>query len=113
MLPALREPVTVIRPAMVRQRGDLVADWDTAVEHEEPGCLIRPMQGEETEVDNRRRNTVITRWALSAPLEADLRASDRIRWRGQVYQVDGDPQPVSAQSPILHHIETQMYKVEG
>lgn len=75
MFPAMEELIIAIRPAMFRQRCDLVPDWGNAVEHEEPGCLIHPMQGEETEVDNRRRNTVITWWVLSAPREADLRAA--------------------------------------
>lgn len=113
MLPALSEPVTVIRPAWGRQRGDLVADWDNAVEHDEPGCLIRPIQGDEILVDGRRRDSVVTRWALNAPLAADITGRDRVRWRGEVYQVDGEPQPVTTHSPLLDHLETQFYKVEG
>ena len=113
MLPALTEPIIVIRPAWTMQRGDRVANWKTAIEHEESDCMIRPVQGEETEVDGRRRSTVVTRWMLFAPLDADITAHDRVRWSGAVYKIDAEPQPVTTHSPFLDHLETQFTKVEG
>ncbi len=35
---------------------------------------------------------VTSRWRVSGPLTDQIRAGDRVRWKGREYDVDGDPQ---------------------
>lgn len=81
--------VTVLRATEVASdygnRTEL--DWTTPTETEVDGCSVQPASTEEFTVD---RDTFLVRWLLYAPGDADVRATDRIRWNDQTYDVDGD-----------------------
>lgn len=82
--------VTVLRaPTDDDDYGNPARDWDAATESEVTGCSVQPVQGDEETV---ARDTVVSRWRLYAPDSTDLLASDRVRFEGDVYEVDGEVQ---------------------
>lgn len=102
--------VDVIRPIYVDERGDLVADWDNAAEHAEPGWLVQPI---DTSAQLGLRDAVIARWRALAPATADVAADDRIRHAGVVYEVDGGIEPWATPPGMLQHVEIILKRVEG
>lgn len=81
--------VTVLRAPLVA--GDYgnrtTPDWENPVATEVPGCSVQPAPASEFTVD---RDTFLTRWVAYLPASADVRATDRIAWAGDTYDVDGD-----------------------
>lgn len=106
-----RDTVTVVRPTIGPNRyGDDVVDWSTPTLIDIPGCRVIPAAGAEMVVD---RDQVIRRSLLFAPPSADIRATDRIRWQGADYDVDGDVRHWRGPSGALAHIEADLVRVEG
>jgi hypothetical protein len=64
-------------------------DWDNPATATISGCSVQPLIGDEF---NLGRESVTSRWNLWAPVDADLRSSDRIRHNGIDYEVDGSVQ---------------------
>jgi hypothetical protein len=69
--------------------GNQDRDWDAATEIQVTGCSVQPVQGDEVTVG---RDTVVSRWRFYAPDGTDILASDRVRFEGDVYEVDGEVQ---------------------
>lgn len=68
---------------------------------------MQPLDGSEvTDV----RDTVTARRKLFDP-NMDLRATDRVRFDGLVYEVEGEPQPWG--SPPFGHVYALLVRVEG
>jgi hypothetical protein len=82
--------VTILRATTTEDPyGNPVRDWDAATQTQVTGCSVQPVQGDEVTVG---RDTVVSRWRLYAPDGTDLLASDRVRFEGDVYEVDGEVQ---------------------
>lgn len=85
------DTITVLRATTAEDRfGNETPSWGAA----EPGtpiegCSVQPLDGPEQTVG---RDTVVSRWRVWAPPEADVMASDRVRFNGTVYDVDGEVQ---------------------
>jgi hypothetical protein len=77
------ETVTVLRPGGRDDFGDPLP----GTEHAIAGCLFAPRGSSES---SDFANTVITGAQLFAPAGADIRATDQVRIRGVVYDVEGD-----------------------
>ena len=87
-------------------------DWDAAYELDIPGVGFNPgSSNEPTEVG---RNAVITQPEVYAPTDADILAGDRLRIRGLVFDVEGDPadwrSPFTGWAPGL---VVKLKRVEG
>jgi hypothetical protein len=80
------ETVTVIRPVGRTQLGD---ETGTLPEFDIDGCLFAPGPSREAGLSSEQ---VRTDGTIYAPAGADVRATDRVRIRGQVYSVVGQPQ---------------------
>jgi hypothetical protein len=111
------ETVTVIRAAVVVERGDNMPDWVNATEHPLPGCRLQPMATDEVLFSGSgsggmARDAVVTRWKLFGPYDADLTALDRVR-AGVVYEVDGQVQRWRSPTGRLAHIEVVLRRVDG
>lgn len=84
----MRDSVTVIRPAEKSVRGSTVQDWDNAVEHVltrvqvTAAATSRERDGRVVQVSDKR--------TLRAPYDADVREGDRVRYEGQLFEVDGE-----------------------
>jgi hypothetical protein len=76
----------VIRPAARDALGD---ETGPATEFDVPGCLFAPGSSREGGFASEQ---VETDGTIYAPPDTDMRATDRVRIRGQVYGVVGQPQ---------------------
>lgn len=114
------QTATVVRPAWVDERGDLIEDWSNAAEHDIDGCRLQPMATDEVLFSGATdseggvaRNAVVIRWKLFLPDGADIEAHDRIRFRSELYEVDGEPLRWESPTGFLAHVETVLRRVEG
>jgi hypothetical protein len=90
-------PSSVASESIVRLRGTTStnAHGDSATSWSSPGvltidgCSVQPVAGVETILN---RDSVTSRWALFAPLDADIESFDRVRHGGVDYEVDGSVQ---------------------
>jgi hypothetical protein len=55
------------------------------------GCVVYPRRA--TEAEGRESTTIVGMTALAPDPAADILASDRIQWRGDLYEIDGVPGP--------------------
>lgn len=100
--------VTVVRPAPPDWQGDPSGDPTLT---EVTGCFMQPRTT--VEQDTGMRHTVSGNWVLFMPGGVDIRASDRVRWQGAEYQVNGEPARYPGYLGVEHHIEVDLRKVEG
>lgn len=79
------ETVTRLRGGRTQFGGDPTADVEVTIS----GCLFDPggPRGETRD----RGDTVTAQPAVYAPVGVDIKATDRLRVRGVVYAVDGQP----------------------
>lgn len=80
-----QEVLTVVRGGGTDRHGD----EQPGAEHELRGCVVYPRSSTEA-ADY--ANTVRTGWTVLADYGSDVVALDRIRWRGRVFEVDGEPE---------------------
>ena len=99
--------VTIVRSAGKDPLGDpLPGDTETTVS----GCFVQPRSsGELTDM----RDTVITGLVVFLPTGTVITATDRIRWDGVLYAVDGEPAAWDEISGKQHHLEVALRRVEG
>jgi hypothetical protein len=86
------EMVTIIRPGPPTQ-DEYGNDVPGApVEIEVPGCAIAPRDGSGAGSNEltQARDTVIVGLTVYAPAGTDLRSTDQMRVRGELYEVDGE-----------------------
>lgn len=71
--------------------GRKVRDW-AAAEEGPPHLTDVPadVQPATSEEDTNRQQLSITRWRVHCGPDVDLVATDRVRWRGRVLEVDGE-----------------------
>lgn len=81
------ETITVVRPPGRGRYGDPAAG--TATEFEVSGCQFAPGPSAEADI---AANTVEAEATVYAPPNVDVRATDKIRARGQLWVVFGAPQ---------------------
>lgn len=83
------QPVTRIRPGEKTERGSVVPDWDNAQELEISECLVHP--GVTALSQDGRVLGIQDGLTVCAPVDADIKAGDRIRYGEDVYTINGDP----------------------
>lgn len=111
MLPSfLRDTIVRGRPGTTEVRGSVIPDWDNVDEKVITGCSMQPAS---TSLSTDGRVLGISDgYSLFAPPDADIKAGDRIWFKGQIYEIDGDvrvqPAPLS-----LEHLEIRLRRYEG
>jgi hypothetical protein len=105
--------ITVQRARKVVRNGSVYEDWTNPVEHTIPDCEI---QGGDSREDHDRADGVEIAFRVWAPIEADLKSQDRVRftYAGRNYtgyQVEGEPRVIA--DPLLGHIRADLVKREG
>jgi head-tail adaptor len=106
------ETVTVLRAtATTDAHGNVVRAWADAEEHQVSGVAVNPR---EVNAENGGREASEDLFVLYMPAGADVLASDRVRVRGEVYDVDGTPKvwrsPFTARHP---GVEVHVRRVVG
>lgn len=100
--------VDLIAPQLKGKHGDpLPVDPDEVTV---TGCY---MQQAATSEATDGRDTVVTTWDLFLPPGVTVTALHRVRWRGELYDVDGDPTPWDDGQGSAHHIEVRLRHVTG
>ncbi len=79
-------------------------------ETEVTGTSAQPAASEEA---TGGRDTVLREWDWFVPPGTDIRATDQVRFRGELYDVDGDPQPWDDDRGRPAHIEVRLRRVTG
>lgn len=106
-----REVVTRLRAPVAGDRyGDEARNWDAAAELDIPGGRVVPQAGAENAVG---RDQIVRRWTYYGPYDADLLASDRVRYAGDVYEIDGEVRRWRSASGNLAHLECDLLLVQG
>ena len=110
----------LLRDEMTRIRAPLVADeygtpgtardWANATETVIDGCSVQPVSGREYD---QGREAVTIRWRVYAPVGSDLAAGDRVRFAGELYEVDGPGRDWPSPTGGLDHVEALLKKVVG
>lgn len=113
----MRYPETVVRlraPLVADRYGHDVRDWDTAAELTITQVQVQPSVSDEpVEVG---RTSVVTQMRMLTPIGVDLDAlpSDRFRWSGVVWSVDGEvARHKSPATGAVHHVEVMLCRVAG
>ena len=84
-----KQSITRIRPGTKTERGSAVPDWNNPNELEIPECSVQPASTGLSQ--DGRVLGVHDGLTIYAPENADVKAGDRIRYRGEVYTINGDP----------------------
>lgn len=99
---------TILRPRGTDAHGDpLPGDPDEIVVK---GTSMQPASSVET-IDG--GDQVVSLWDWFVPPGTDVQATDQVRFRGDVYDVDGDPQPLDDERGRPHHVEVRLRRVTG
>lgn len=69
--------------------GDDVASWETSTSVNVPGVGVEPRPSQEPTQD--ARNAVVSGFTLYFPPDTQVSAANKVRVRGNVYDVIGDP----------------------
>lgn len=86
---------------MVDMRGTEVRDWSNKQEIEIVGCSV---QERTTSREMSGRTLQITNGAvLYAPIDADIKAGDRVVFNGHRYEIDGNPLGYQGATGRLSH----------
>lgn len=102
------QALTVVRPARTGWRGDpgdpAPAEWDVE------GCSIQPASGTEQLPSENvyGGDLVITVYDAWLPAGTDVQATDKIRFGGTLYEVDGAPLRW-----LDHHVQIRFQQVRG
>jgi hypothetical protein len=101
--------VTVVRPSWADDHGASVRDWDNTTTHTVTGCSVQPVTGSEDEIN--RAISVTTVALLYAPAAADIADTDRIRFGGVTFEVEGSVRRFT--TGVLDHLEVSLRFVSG
>lgn len=107
--PLRRDTVTVIDRVLVGEddRGhDLYEDRARNVDQ----CNMQMVSSTEV-VDG--RDQVVSRWRLAGPPDMGLTHTSRVRYRGVLYEVDGDVGELGSFGGLLDHTEAFLKVVTG
>lgn len=107
-MPLGSHTVTIVRPVGQDRHGDPLPGDPS--ETQVSGCSVQPSST--TELTD-GRDTVVSLWDLFLPAGTDIRATDRVRFNGELFDVDGDPAPWDDDLARAHHIEVRLRRVTG
>lgn len=90
-------------------------DWDNAVEEDIPNCSIQPVALSDRlryETDAEREHQLIY-YQGYAPSHTDLLYTDRVKYDGRLFEVQGQPTPWNDFSGTEHHVTFMLKLREG
>lgn len=111
LLSFFNKTVTRIRPGSITERGITYPDWDNTSELQIDNCVVT-WQGTTLSQDGRVMGISDTK-ILYAPLDADIKEGDRIRYGTKTYEIDGNPMDWESPTGTLNHFEIPLKRYEG
>lgn len=110
-------PETIVRlraPLVTDRYNNETPDWPNAVELTVTNVQVQPSGA--TEPVEVGRTAAITTMRLLTPIgtDLDLLRTDRVRWSGDVWQVDGEvARHMRPSDGTVHHVEAMLRRVAG
>lgn len=96
------DTIAVARPDLVDDHGQLVPNYKAlAPDRTVTGCVVLPASSVQ---DLRNRITAATRWVVYAPYGTDVVGTDAVRYRGELYRVESEPEPWPSPTGALEHM---------
>lgn len=83
------QTITRIRPGVKTVRGSDIRDWENAEEKDITGCSMQPAGN--TLSQNNHEVGIFDGYTCYCPADADIQAGDRIRFDGQIFEINGEP----------------------
>lgn len=106
----LRDKVNIVRaPLTTDAHGNQVRDWPSATRQFDVAADVQPATTTE-QTDGRQ--TTLTRWRVFLPASMDVLVTDRLEWRGLIFEVDGEPERWYRRG-AAHHVELLARRIEG
>jgi hypothetical protein len=102
--------IGILTGVTVTDHGNTIVDWTSPTAVTQTGCRVQPLPGSEQLLG---RDEVVTRWRLLAPADAPLTSTNRIRWAGVDYEIDGSVQAQNSPTGSLAHLEALLKRVDG
>ena len=84
-----KQSITRLRPGTKTERGSTVYDWNNPDELVIPECSVQPASTSLTQ--DGRVQGIQDGLTVYAPVDADVKAGDRVLFRDEIYAVNGDP----------------------
>lgn len=111
MLPSFcNDTITRIRPGQKESRGSIIPDWTTATTKDIEGCSMQPASTSLSQ--DGRVLGLLDEYTLFLPADADIQAGDRVQFKGQVFEIDGEVR-VQPAALRLDHIELRLRSHKG
>lgn len=111
MVSFAKKTVTRIRAGTITERGTEYPDWNNTNDRDIPGCCLTwrstamSQEGRVLGIENTR--------VLFAPLDADIQEGDRIKYRGETYEIDGGPKDWESPTGAIDHYEITLKRYKG
>ena len=83
------QSITRLRPTTTTERGSDIPDWTKPDELVIDGCSVQPATTSLNQ--DGRVEGISDGLTVYAPVDADIKAGDRIQYGGNVYTINGDP----------------------
>jgi hypothetical protein len=114
MSAVFRHTMTRLRaPAVENRHGNSVRDWDDA--GVEPGTDLAgwAIDAGDTAGDEAGRSGTIVNYTARRRGDTDVLSSDRLRWRGEVFEVEGDVLFQPGPSVRTSHVIVRLKRAKG
>ena len=105
-----RQTIKRLRPGTTTERGSTVYDWSKPDELEIPECSVQPASTSLSQ--DGRILGVQDGLTVYAPVDADVKAGDRIQFGDAVYTINGDPLVWPGVSR-MQHIQLNLQRWRG
>lgn len=106
-----KDSITRIRPGEKTVRGSVVPDWDNATELVITNCHGQPAS---TGLSEDGRVLGISQGVtLYTPASADIKAGDRIVFKGSTYEINGEVSDWPSATGALDHLVINLRRYSG
>lgn len=105
-----RQTIIRMRPGTRMERGSTILDWSNPDELVIPECSVQPASTSLSE--DGRVLGVMDGLTVYAPVDADVKAGDRIRYGDSVYTLNGDPL-VWPGVATMQHVQLNLQRWRG
>ena len=105
------DTITRLRPDTKVSRGSQIFDWEKADELTINSCSMQPAS---TSLDtNGRVLGVSDGYTLYTPLNADIKAGDRIMYNNEYYEINGEPRAWKSPFGAVEHLVVNLMRYYG
>ena len=113
LLSFFNQTITRIRPGTMTERGTTYPDWseDKVTTVNITNCCIT-WKATNMSTDGRVLGISDTK-VLYAPLDADIKAGDRVKQGEETYEIEGTPEDWNSPTGALNHYEITLKRYEG